>query len=427
MTGAPHSEAGGELKAQWRLVLGAMLGMAVGVTGVIPYVSGLFLPHLMGSFGWSRSGVSFGQTLQSIGSAVVVPICGLLVDRIGTRWPILIGMSGFALCLALLGFSDADALRFWALMFAIGSFGALAGPLIFTRIVASRFDRRRGLAIGLTLSGVGVGAAVYPLLIGSVIDRLGWRGGYFVLAGIVVAALPLVLLLTSTANRSRATTDRIESPTPDQQVSPRPWLVLHLAVAFFLASIAVTGFLLHMMPMLAGWGLSHGTAALAQSLLGAAMLVSRLASGAIADRVPAERLAAACMGLGALGALAFLVGGASLAIPAAIFLGIALGSEVDLIGYLVARHFPLARYGRAYGWVYAAALIGAGSSPVAMAYLIDADASHRTVLVASALCFAASALLLLRLPGLGARDRHSADAARSQTSVAVFSPPTRGL
>ena len=104
MSEAPSPGGWRELGFHWRVLLGCVLGMAIGVTGVIPYTSGIFLPHLSEAFGWSKAGISVGQSLQAYGTALAVPLVGAFVDRAGLRLPAGVGFAGFAACLFALSF-----------------------------------------------------------------------------------------------------------------------------------------------------------------------------------------------------------------------------------------------------------------------------------------------------------------------------------
>ena len=79
-------------------------------------------------------------------------------------------------------------------------------------------------------------------------------------------------------------------------------------------------------------------------------------------------------------------------------IGFAIGAEVDLIGYLVARYFGMAAYGKIYGMLYAAFVIGVGSSPILIAKLHNISGGYTDAVFTSAIFVAVSAVLFLLLP-----------------------------
>jgi cyanate permease len=91
---------------------------------------------------------------------------------------------------------------------------------------------------------------------------------------------------------------------------------------------------------------------------------------------------------------------------AAIALGAAMGGEIDLIGFLVARHFPLAAFGRIYGFQYAGFILGAGLSPLWMGAIRDSQDSYFLALSGCSALIAVAALLFLFLPH-GQRERRT--------------------
>ena len=71
----------------------------------------------------------------------------------------------------------------WSLVYAaLGVFGTSLTPLPYAKAVSAVFDRHRGLALGISMAGYGVGAAGIPALVGWLLVSIGWRMTYAVLA-----------------------------------------------------------------------------------------------------------------------------------------------------------------------------------------------------------------------------------------------------
>jgi MFS family permease len=70
----------------------------------------------------------------------------------------------------------------FTLLFALAeATSSIQTPIGYAKAIAAWFDRRRGLALGIAMSGVGLGGFVMPQLAQALIDRVGWRGAYLIL------------------------------------------------------------------------------------------------------------------------------------------------------------------------------------------------------------------------------------------------------
>jgi predicted MFS family arabinose efflux permease len=174
------------------------------------------------------------------------------------------------------------------------------------------------------------------------------------------------------------------------------WL---LAAIFVLMSAALNGVQAQLVPLLTDRGISAATAALMLSAIGVGSFPARLLVGFFLDRAFAPYLAAACFGLSAL-ALAWLVeASAPVAIAfVAIAVGLSLGAENDILGYLTGRYFSLACFGRVYGALLAAYLLGAAAGPYAMALARAYAGSYTAALHGGVVAIAIACALLFLLP-----------------------------
>ena len=118
----------------------------------------------------------------------------------------------------------------------------------------------------------------------------------------------------------------------------------------------------------------------------------------LADRLEAPRIGAVCCALCALGCLALAWQGAAFAWLGAVALGTAMGAEADLIGYLTARYFGMANYGRLYAVQYASFMLMGGVSPLWIGALADATGGYTVPLLVTVGGLAVAIVLFLRLP-----------------------------
>jgi len=244
-----------------------------------------------------------------------------------------------------------------------------------------------------------------PPLLAVVIASQGWRSGYFALAVIPLAgALATALLFPSPGT---ARTARPDTPSPARS-KPADWIRSRvfwtLAATFAAMSLSFGGLLPHFVPMLTDGGLTPLAAGRIAGEIGLAVIASRLVVGYLLDRVFAPRIAIAICLIAAAGSLVLILNGISAASVTAIAIGLALGAELDLMGFLVARYFGLANFGRIYGWQYCAFVLASGLGPLWVGAVRDATGTYVPALVAcvAGLCVTCIGFLMLpRYPVTG--------------------------
>ena len=403
-----------EFRRGWSAVLAGMLGLALGLAGVNFYTSGLFVTSLQREFGWSRSelsAVSMGVTLTVVGMA---PVAGILIDRLGVRIPVAISMTALALAFCTMGSMTGGLFGYATIQIVMAGLAVASTPIGFSRAVNERFANARGLALGLMLCGTGVAAAVAPPLVAHVIANDGWRAAYFRIAAAIICGMPLVLLLlgrrrpiSTVIPAEDAACETVSAATyGDMLRDPR---LRRLLATFFLLALGVSGFVLHMVPMLTDDGMSTADAASVQARFGIAIIVGRLGIGALVDYFFAPRVAALALTATIAGIVALAMFGPSVAPVSVLVIGFALGAEVDLIGYLTARYFGLRDYGRRYAILYGGFTLGSGASPLLIAVVVENAGGYAAASVTSAVCVAAAALLLVTAPPFPAGDAEIAE------------------
>lgn len=397
---APSSSPGvdglAEMRAGWRTLAGATLGMAVGASSLPFYTAGVFVPELEKAFGWSRTQISLGAALPGLGIVACAPLVGFAVDRWGVRGPAAAGLIGLGVAFLLLSGMNGAYGWFFAIQLLLPFIAGGSTPVAFTRAVSQVFLRARGMALGISVAGIGVMATVAPMIVAQVIERYGWRAAYMMLAVVVLGAIPIVLLLLR-GRAPVAAAKTIAAPVAIGAAVRTP-VFRRLVAVFFLLALGVCGYVLHLVPMLRDSGVAPAQAAAMQGLLGGSVLLGRLATGALIDRIFAPFVAAAALLVTTLGLAALAVWGAPVAAPAAILIGFALGAEVDLIGYLTAAYFGLALYGRLYGLLYSAFALGVALSPLLISALRDASGGYGAPLWVCAGLIALAALLFATAP-----------------------------
>ncbi|MBX3510337.1 MAG: MFS transporter [Hyphomonadaceae bacterium] len=378
-----------EWRKYWTLAVAAALGNSLTVLPL--YSLGPFMSSLQDEFGWTRAQVSLGATVSTSLGAVLGVGVGLLMDRWGPR-PI--GIAGVAMvcsAYALLGTTSAAITHWLSLWVLIGIGAACIKPTVWTSAVSSRFDRSRGVAIAVTISGSGVAATVIPPLATWFITNDGWRSAF---AGVgfvwAVAVLPfLILFFRGSQDRQKkgapAGAGYAGDQLPGLSVAEglRSPAFAKLGFAGMMFAFTLTGLIVHFVPVLRDRGVDSMTAASIAGLLGVSSIVGRLGAGFLIDRFRADRVAvgAFLLPIAAVGLL-LVDGGLPLMVVAAIVVGLSLGSELDVIIYLTTRHLGLKRLGVLFGSMLLMLSLGSALGPVTAGLVFDQFGSYLYFLLA---------------------------------------------
>ena len=393
---------GEEFRRGWPTVLACLIGQMVGVHALPPYTIGFFIAPLQAEFGWSRTAISLGATVLTLAMAIGVPIAGSLINRLGEIRLIIFGMLALAAGYVALSLMGSSLPLFWTIMGLMAIVGAGCSPVTLSRALVSAFDRMRGTALGLTLIGTGLTGTLVPLLLAPIMAGHGWRAGYLTLACVMIVCMPVIVGLLW-ANRSAALPQGAAAARPAQETITIAALLreppfARLLAAFFCIALAIGGCVVHFVPMLIDAGYVPALAARTASLLGLSLIGGRLLTGILIDRIFAPFIAVLLMSISAIGFVALSIGGPELLPYAALLVGLSFGSEIDLIVYLVSRYFPAALYGRIFGLLYAATMVGLAVSPVVYAQLHVATGHYNAAFVWAAAFLVVSAVLFATLP-----------------------------
>ena len=183
------------LKSPWWIPAGSCIALIVVNGSICVFSFGVFIKPLEAEFGWDRASISFGLTLCALLSAISLPIAGGLMDKFGVRPVMLTSIILFALNVAAVALSNMLAV-FILLVAATGITGVGQGPTGYVKSISSYFDKRRGIAIGIAVSGTGIGTAFLPQYAQWLITNMGWRMAYVGLAvALVVIAIPSAFFL----------------------------------------------------------------------------------------------------------------------------------------------------------------------------------------------------------------------------------------
>jgi predicted MFS family arabinose efflux permease len=372
----------------WSVAMAAFVGVTVSFAPIVPYTFSLFLNPLHAAFGWQREAISGTFALAATTVAVVSPGIGVLLDRLPPRRIILPSIVIFALALGSLSRLGPSIQRFYLTYFVLGLVANGTAQFAYTRTILTWFNKRRGIALALLLTGSGVGSILIPPLTQWVIDHHGWRDAYLMLGGVALLGLPLTALLV----RNRPVPQQVaESPmsgaTVGSALRTAPFWIL--AFIIMLSAFGENGLVTNLAAMLTEHGVTVQAAALALSVRGGAGIVGRLFTGFLIDRLPAQRIQTGILLLSAAGTLILAFSGTSaMALLGAALLGIGLGSEADVAPYLLARYFGRKHFSVLYGLTWTAYAIGGATGPMVVGHFYDRAGSYQPRCIVGLACTA---------------------------------------
>lgn len=389
-----------EWTRSWPLPFISMLGL----TGPAAYAysSGIFMEEMTRDLGWTKTEFSSALTLQMLFGIVVGPLAARVLDRIGPRRMLLIGIVPFAVGLSLLGTTSAAMWHWWTLVafYSLATAGVILAAWISG--VVQSFDQSRGLAISVCLAGIGLATAIWPPLVAWLIGNLGWRATFPAMAfGWALVLLPLTFFFYKPAHKP------IQREVAADLLPLRPvlrsktfWLLLGAAGLFSSIQLPL---IVNLVPIARLQGVSLQTAAGIAGMIGLFSIAGRIGTGVLLDMVPTRPLALAAFTL-VLPVMALLTladGSVPVLIIAAALLGLAAGSEIDVVTYLCSRRFDLQIFGSVYTILQTGIAVCASLGPLLAGRLFDLTGSYdRFFVVAVILDVIATALILIVLkPG----------------------------
>jgi len=418
----------------WRMVV-AGSGLQFLQASLMIQAFGAYVAVLTEEKGWSKTALAGAAALQSVETALIGPVLGWLVDKVGEHRLIRFGIVVFGLGLIAMGFVDTLAGFYGAvLMIALGS--SLAGYFTINIAIIHWFERQRARALSSVGLGLALGGIAVPLVAAS-ITTFGWRATAIGSGALAIAVgWPLARVfrgrphslgmridghLPRPVAAAGETSAGAGATAPDAEATPpvadeTPGLTARQALrtrAFWLISLghgfalfAVTSVNVHAISHIKeGLGYSVAQASLAITLMTAAQIGGVLLGMAVGDRFDKRRICAACMvghGAGLL-MLTYATGPAMLA-AFALLHGTAWGLRGPLMQAIRADYFGRRSIGLIMGLSSLIIAVGQVGGPMVAGAFADLTGDYRlgyTLLAMLALA-GSFAFLLAKPPRLPA-------------------------
>ena len=377
---APSSRAEPESAYAWTRLFVALALSAIGGVGMWSVI--VVLPAVQAEFGVARSAATLPYTATMLCFGIGAILTGRLSDRVGIMRPVVGGILGLGLGYAL----ASQATSLWQFVLTQGVIVGVAGSVTFAPLVADTslwFTRRRGIAVAVIACGSYLAGTIWPPVVQHFIQAQGWRRTYVGIAIFCVAAmLPLTLVLR---RRSPLTGPRAASsassggawPSRPLGMSPAA-LQTVLIIAGLSCCVAMSMPQVHIVAYCADLGYGAARGAQMLSLMLAAGIVSRLASGWICDRIGGRRTLLLGSSLQAVALVLFLPfdGLTSLYVVSTLF-GLFQGGLVPSYAVIIREFFPPSEAGLRVSTVLTSTVFGMALGGWMTGMIFDLTGSYR--------------------------------------------------
>jgi len=298
-----------QLHYSWVMVLTAACVLAI--TAIRFYAFGIFLIPLTTEFNWDRGAVSWAASIAWLISGFLSILTGRLSDKYGPR--VLITINGLLTGIAFLLMSQVSTL--WQVYVVWGLLMGIGGSCVYIPVISTIprwFARRRGIAIGITYTGFGLGAIISPPLAQWLISSYGWQQA-FILLGLItlITIIPLAQFMKHSPQRLGLMPYGESEPMKDEQPSAldagefslrqalrtgRFWLFSSILLCFYYCLQVI---IVHIAPYAIDIGIPAIVAASTLSIIGGSSIFGRLSAGLISDRIGSRKALTACLILAA--------------------------------------------------------------------------------------------------------------------------------
>ena len=404
-----HAELAGAMRLSsrrgWTVVASAFVIMFA-MFGAAYSFTAFFAP-LQQAFGASRGEVSLAFSINVLLFFLLGAVSGPFADRFGSR-----ATCSFGTMTASAGLMfAASATTLWQVYIGFGLLLGVGIGFAFVPSIASVqrwFMRRRGLASGIAVSGIGFGTLILPLLAAPLIEWLGWRDTWRIFGLLILVAGGVASLFISNSPEKFGAlpdggvfgpgTGAGSAPVPGvglrDAVMSRPFLLLYLSLIVAWCGVSIP--FVHLVPFAQDHGLSHSTAVAIFGLVGVGSITGRFLLGSMADRLGRRAMLAATFGVIALMQAWLLI--ATMAWQIAVFafvFGTCYGGIVALFPALTADYFGSRNASGIIGVLYTAPAFGSFIGPKLAGDAFDKYGSYSIPIAIGAACACVAAALVM--------------------------------
>jgi MFS family permease len=405
----------------WYVVMGAFLISSISYGA--RYSFGVFVKPMSIDYGWSRSVVSLGASINMIVYSFCAIFLGRMLDKVAPRWIITVGAIVAAVSYILTAFARTPLHFYLVYGVLCGASTACMGLLVVNSSVGKWFIRKRGIAIGISTMGVGFGTIALTPLAGYIVKNYGWHYGFiflgiiFVLMGVSLSQLfmgrknPESYGLFPDGERKAA--QALEADRAERYPSHLPFKVIFkdsrfwiLVTSFSLAVMTLMAVFVHQVAYALDNNIENFVAASSLGVLGFGGICGQFFYGWLSDRVKDVKYSAVLgMIIMAAGMVLLLTATTAQRLYFyALIYGFGYGSLGPMMPILLADRFGRHVLGSVYGWLTFFMGICGGIGPFIGGLIYDLSGSYTYVWQANIVILIGCALLML---ALGPRDANA--------------------
>jgi cyanate permease len=397
----------------WFALAGVMLVIFV-VGGAFVNSFGVLLPVITSEFGWSRAVVSMALSLGILAFGLPSPFYGVLVAKFKPRFTIIVG--NFLAAVGIAGvYLVQEVWHIYLLYILIGLGGGFGGYIASATVANNWFIRKRSLALGIFTACAGLGGFVFPPLTTALIDAIGWRETWLVLAGLVFVVPVVIGGVILVRNRpedmgllpdgvpANPVTEAVMAESASEKdkervgghikrvfSKPTAWFIGATAAA---NSFAMGTMVTHQIAYLEDIGYNPMTAATTVSLMAVFSTMGSLGFGTLAMRFKVRYLACVAFGIQLAGLIILLsTRELGLIYVYAAFQGMSNGALITALPTFVGVYYTRHRYAQVLGVVFPFQVVPNAVAATVAGAIFDATGAYTPAFITAA-CFSMAGIV----------------------------------
>jgi len=396
-----------EFKAGWHILFISLIGIITSA-GVAPlYSFGALVTDMSAALGRTPGELQRCITFNFIGLAVGSQLVGWLIARYGVRRVTLYSLGALSLLYMAVPLVELNLWLMYLFYFLFPIFGCGTLQISWTQITCQWFEKNRGMALAIILTGTGLSSMILPFAI-TFSSHIGdWQWGFFILG-----TLPLITLALCYRWLHEPESQAVKAQAQGGSAAPVSfspgysfkesfrmrsfWLI---SAALVLVVCGILAMITNLVPLLRHHGWSAAEAATVYSAFGVSLIGARLAVGYLLDRLWAPIIAFVTLFIPCIGCLILLQMPPQLylMVVAAALIGIGAGAEYDIASYIVTRYFGLKEYSKIFGTMMGVTTVGICMAPFYYGFLIDHFGGYQQLLISCVVFFVVGSALFLTL------------------------------
>ncbi len=359
------------------------------VTSGIVLSFGVFMNPLTSEFQWDRTAVSIAVSSFMLVQGLLSPFVGRLIDRYGPKIVVTLGV--FILGITLIIFGQVTSYFMFFFTYGIlAAIGYSTTTLMTNSVLITKwFTEKKGLALGLSMTGFPLGPLVFSPFIGYLIITFDWRTAALILGGLLIVLLmPLVLLLVKDNPETAA--NKPGDDAARKKITFKGLLAnkqyLKLAGAYFGCGYTMSMISTHFPANATDLGLDPLVAATAFGIMGGFAAAGTISAGALSDKFGRKNILSIVyfMRFVALMVFAFAYSPTTLYVGAVIF-GLSWTTTGPLTSALTGDIWGVKVMGTVFGFVFLSHQIGAALGAYLGGYIFDYTHSYQLAFLSGAL------------------------------------------